>query len=197
VTTVTLYGTAVEYGYDPEKVFERIENKLETSAEKALIEYFKNLLAEVEHAFSDVLTNYKFDSYSDFKLKLYAALAKARDVLQRNKNTLPEHRYLFWNIWKYGEPTDRYEGIEVPIAVIEITEDGWIYMYETSIIVAYDNSKKIAVIDTDEVWYYKYIAATQGSLSNEGVRRYVAKWLFSNAAFDVVHIKVPVLGCVE
>jgi len=197
MTTVTLYGTAVEYGYDPEKVFDRIESKLETSAEKALIEYFKNLLAEVERAFSDVLTNYKFDSYHDFELKLYAALAKARDVLQRNKNTLPEHRYLFWNIWKYGEPTDRYEGIEVPIAVIEITEDGWIYKIEARIIVAYDNSKKIAVIDTDEVWYYKYIAATQGSLSDEGVRRYVAKWLSSNVAFDAVHIKIPVLRCGE
>jgi hypothetical protein len=196
MTTVTLYGTAVEYGYT-DKVFERIENKLETSAEKALIEYFKNLVAEVERAFSDELTNYKFDSYHDFELKLYAALAKARDVLQRNKNTLPEHRYLFWNIWSYGEPTDKYQGIEVPIAVIEITEDGWIYEIETSIIVAYNHSKKIAVIDTDEVWYYKYIATTQESLSDEGVRRYVAKWLFSNAAFGTVHIKVPILGCVE
>jgi len=197
MTTVTLYGTAVEYGYDPEKVFDRIESKLETSAEKALIEYFKNLLAEVERAFSDELTNYKFDSYHDFELKLYAALAKARDVLQRNKNTLPEHRYLFWNIWTYGKPTDKYQGIEVPIAVIEITEDGWIYKIETYIIVAYNHSKKIAVIDTDKVWYYKYIAATQESLSDEGVRRYVAKWLSSNTAFDAVHIKVPVLRCGE
>jgi hypothetical protein len=196
MTTVTLYGTAVEYGHT-EKVFDRIENKLETSAEKALIEYFKNLVTEVKRAFSDELTNYKFDSYHDFELKLYAALAKARDVLQRNKNTLPEHRYLFWNIWSYGEPTDKYQGIEVPIAVIEITEDGWIYEIETSIIVAYNHSKKIAVIDTDEVWYYKYIATTQESLSDEGVRRYVAKWLFSNAAFGTVHIKVPILGCVE
>jgi len=196
VTTVTLYGTAVEFGYDPEKAFNRIENKIETSAEKASFEYFKNLVVEVERAFSDGLTNYKFDEYYDFEIKLYAALAKARDVLQRNKSTLPEHRYLFWDIWKYGEPTDRYEGIEVPIVVIEITEDGWIYKFEARIIVAYDNRKKIAVIDTNEIWYYKYIAATQESLSNDNVRRYVAKWLSSNVASDAVHIKVP-LGCVE
>ena len=195
MTTVTLYGTAVEYGY-AEKVFKRIEGKLETNAEKELFEYFKNLVAEVERAFSE-LTNYKFDSYSDFELKLYAALAKARNVLQTNKNALPEHRYLFWNIWSYGKPTDDYEGIKVPIAVIEITEDGWIYKFETYIIVAYNYSKEIAVIDIDEVWYYKYIAATQESLSDDNVRRYVAKWLSSNTAFDVVHIKVPVLGCVE
>jgi len=195
MTTVTLYGRPVEYGY-PEKVFERIENKLETCTEKELFEYFKKLLAEVKHAFSE-LTNYKFDSYRDFELKLYAALAKARNVLQTNKNTLPQHRYLFWNIWSYGKPTDKYEGIEIPLAVIEITEDGWIYMFETSIIVAYNNSKDIAVIGTDEVWYYKYIAATQESLSDDGVRRYVAKWLFKNSAFDVVHIKVPGLGCAE
>jgi len=195
MTTVTLYGTAVEYGY-PEKVFKRIEDKLETSTEKELFEYFKNLVAEVERAFSE-LTNYKFDSYSDFELKLYAALAKARNVLQSNKNALPEHRYLFWNIWSYGKPTDDYEGIEVPIVVIEITEDGWIYKFEAHIIVAYNYSKEIAVIDIDKVWYYKYIAATQESLSDDNVRRYVAKWLSSNTAFDVVHIKVPVLGCVE
>ena len=193
MTTVTLYGTAVEYGY-PEKVFKRIEDKLETSTEKELFEYFKNLVAEVERAFSE-LTNYKFDSYSDFELKLYAALAKARNVLQSNKNALPEHRYLFWNIWSYGKPTDDYEGIEVPIVVIEITEDGWIYKFETHIIVAYNYSKEIAVIDIDKVWYYKYIAATQESLSDDNVRRYVAKWLSSNTVFDVVHI--PVLGCVE
>jgi hypothetical protein len=194
MTTITLYGGAVEYGYT-EKVFNRIENKLETSTEKALIEYFKNLLAEVERAFSE-LTNYKFNSYRDFELKLYAALAKARNVLQSNKNTLPEHYYLFWDIWSYGKSTDKYEGIEIPIAVIEITEDGWIYMIETEIIVAYNHSKDIAVIDTDEVWYYKYIASTQEPLSDDNVRRYVAKWLFKNTAFDVVHIKVP-LGCGE
>jgi len=194
MTTVTLYGTAVEYGY-AEKVFKRIEGKLETNAEKELFEYFKNLVAEVERAFSE-LTNYKFDSYSDFELKLYAALAKARNVLQTNKNALPEHRYLFWNIWSYGKPTDDYEGIKVPIAVIEITEDGWIYMFKAYIIVAYIYSKKSASIDT-EVWYYKYIVATQEPLSDDDMRRYVAKWLFSNSAFDVVHIKVPVLGCGE
>jgi hypothetical protein len=195
MSTVTLYGTAVEYGY-AEKVFKRIEGKLETNAEKELFEYFKNLVVEVERAFSE-LTNYKFDSYSDFELKLYAALAKARNVLQSNKNALPEHRYLFWDIWSYGKPTDDYEGIKVPIVVIEITEDGWIYKFETYIIVAYIYSKKSVDIDIDEVWYYKYIAATQEPLSDDNVRRYVAKWLFSNSAFDVVHIKVPVLGCGE
>jgi hypothetical protein len=81
--------------------------------------------------------------------------------------------------------------------VIEITEDGWIYKFETHIIVAYNYSKEIAVIDIDKVWYYKYISATQESLSDDNVRRYVAKWLSSNTVFNVVHIKVPVLGCVE
>jgi hypothetical protein len=51
-------------------------------------------------------------------------------------------------------------------------------------------SKESVGIDIDEVWYYKYIAATQEPLSDDNVRRYVAKWLFSNTAFDVVHIKL-------
>jgi len=184
VTRITLFGKIVASSnvslYDFEK---QLDGKLVSKTEAELFKTFKSVVFDITEVLSK-LHKSRFERLVDFDVAVFNALVNVRSRLVDASNNLSrDNWFLFWNIQTYSS------GYKLPIAIIEVTDDGWVNSFGAEFQLIYNPETKVSNIGI-ELAYRKYISFNQPYITDHDTKREIARKLFKNPASGVVEVEI-------
>ena len=190
VKKITLFGAVVGGDHVPPdsllKVFPEIANKLETKNETILFEDFKDLV----YTLSNVLYKlYKpgtrFETPRDFDIAVLKALVEVREKLKNAYGNLRKRDwFLLWDL-----SSVRNNEYKLLINMTEITDDGWVYLFESEFNIMYNPDTKTTQASIG-VGYRKYISITEPYITDYAVKYEIARKLLKYSATGVVEVEI-------
>ena len=189
VKKITLFGAVVGEDHVPPdsllKVFPEIANKLETRDETILFEDFKDLV----YTLSNVLYRLckpgtRFETPRDFDIATLKALVEVREKLKNAYGNLRKRDwFLLWNLLSRGNE------YRLVINMTEVTDGGWIYLFEAEFNIMYNPDTKTTQASIG-IGYRKYISITEPYITDDAVKYEIAKKLFRNPVTGVVEVEI-------
>ena len=183
VKKITLFGEIVASSvslYDFEK---QLDGKLVSKTEAELFKTFKSVVFDITEVLSK-LHKSRFERLVDFDVAVFNALVNVRSRLVGASNNLSrDDWFLFWNIQTYSS------GYKLPIAIIEVTDDGWVNSFGAEFQLIYNPETKVSNIGI-ELAYRKYISFNQPYITDHDTKREIARKLFKNPASGVVEVEI-------
>ena len=184
VMRITLFGKIVAGSNVSLDDFERrLDGKLESKTEAELFKIFRSVVFDITKVLSK-LHRSRFERPMDFDVAVFNVLVNVRSRLVDASNNLSKDNwFLFWNIQAYSN------GYKLPIAIIEVTDDGWVNSFEVEFLLNYNPETRMSSIGIELV-YRKYISFNQPYITDHNTKREIAKKLFKNPATGVVEVEV-------
>ncbi len=184
VMRITLFGEVVASSnvslYDFEK---QLDSKLASETETELFKIFKSVVFDITEMLSK-LHKSRFDRLANFDVAVFNALVNVRSRLVNVSNNLSKDNwFLFWNIQTYSN------GYKLPIAIIEVTDDGWANSFEAEFLLNYNPETKMSNIGIG-LAYRKYISFNQPYLTDHNTKLEIARKLFKNPITGVVEVEI-------
>jgi hypothetical protein len=189
VKKLTFFGASIAGDYVPldnlSKVFGEIENKLETTDEDDIFERFQALINDIAGVFLRSILNTKFETSRDFDVAILKTLDAVRIQLEDTLANLRKRSWiLLWDI-----TTTRSNEYRLLIGMVEVTDDGWIYLFEGEFNLMYNSDTKTANV-TVGIGYKKYISITELYITDYALKYEIARKLFKTPVTGVVEVEV-------
>jgi len=184
ITRITLFGEIVAGSNVSLDDFERqLDGKLVSKTEAELFKIFKSVVFDITEMLSKLYKS-RFERLADFDATVFNALVNVRSRLVNADADLRKDRwFLFWDIRPYSN------GYKLPIAIIEVTDDGWANSFEAEFLLNYNLETKTSSISI-ELAYRKYISFTQSHITEYNEKREIARKLFKSPTTGVVEVEI-------
>ena len=184
IKKITLFGEIVAGSNVSLDDFERqLDGKLVSKTEAELFKIFKSVVFDITEMLSK-LHRSRFERLADFDATVFNALVNVRNRLVNADADLRKDRwFLFWNIQTYSN------GYKLPIAIIEVSDDGWANSFEAEFLLNYNLETRMSSIGI-ELAYRKYISFNQPYLINHNIKLEIARKLFKNPVTGVVEVEI-------
>ena len=184
VMRITLFGEIVAGSNVSLDDFERqLDGKLVSKTETELFKIFKSVVFDITEMLSK-LHRSRFERLMDFDASVFDVLVNIRNRLVNANAELRKDRwFMFWDIRTYSN------GYKLPIAIIEVTDNGWANSFEAEFLLNYNPDTKTSSINVG-LWYRKYISFTQPDITEYNVKHEIARKLFKSPTTGVVEIEV-------
>ena len=184
ITKITLFGEIVAGSNLSLYDFERqLDGKLVSKTEAELFKIFKSVVFDITEMLAK-LHGSRFEKLMDFDASVFDALVNVRNrLVNANADLRKDRWFLFWDIRPYSN------GYKLPIAIIEVTDEGWANSFEAEFLLNYNPDTKTSSINVG-LWYRKYISFTQPDTTEYNVKREIAKKLFRSPTTGIVEVAV-------
>ena len=183
VMKITLFGEVVASSDSLLGFEKQLNGRLVSKSETELFRVFRSVVFDVMEMLSR-LHKSSFERFVDFNNAVFNALVNVRKrLLDANTDLRKDEWFLFWDIHAYGN------GYKLPIAIIEVTDDGWVNSFEAEFLLNYNPDTKTSSINT-ELRHMKYILFTQPYIAKYNVKREIAEKLFRTPTSGVAEIQV-------
>lgn len=185
VTRITLFGKLIGGDYvsvnDFEKLLGELEGMLVSKTEAELFKIFKSVVVDVGNTLSK-LNGSRFEKLMDFDASVFDALVDIRSKLVA-VDLGTDDRFMLWNIKSRGDEYD------LPIIILEVTNDGKIYMFESNFILSYNTETKKLSVNVG-LWYKRYISFTPPYITDYNTKREITRKLFKTPVTGVVDVEI-------
>ena len=185
VTRITLFGKLIGGDYvsvnDFEKLLGELEGMLVSKTEAELFKIFKSVVVDVGNTLSK-LNGSRFEKLMDFDASVFDALVDIRSKLVA-VDLGTDDRFMFWNIKSRGDEYD------LPIIILEVTNDGKIYMFESNFILSYNTETKKLSVNVG-LWYKRYISFTPPYITDYNTKLEIVRKLFKTPVTGVVEVEI-------
>jgi hypothetical protein len=184
VTRITLFGKIVAGSNVSLDDFEKqLDGKLVSETEAELFKIFKSVVFDITEILSK-LHGSRFERLVDFDISVFDVLVNIRNRLANaNTDLRKDGWFLFWDIRTYST------GYKLPIAIIEVTDNGWANSFETEFLLNYNLETKMSNVGI-ELAYRKYISFNQPYLTDYNTKHEIARKLFRSPTTGVVEVEV-------
>ena len=183
VKKITLFGKIVASSVSLHDFEKQLDGKLVSKTEVELFKTFKSVVFDITEMLSK-LHRSRFERLVDFDVAVFNALVNVRSRLVDASNNLSrDDWFLFWNIQTYSS------GYKLPIAIIEVTDDGWVNSFGAEFQLIYNPETKVSNIGI-ELAYRKYISFNQPYITDHDTKREIARKLFKNPASGIVEVEI-------
>jgi len=183
VKKITLFGKIVASSVSLHDFEKQLDGKLVSKTEVELFKAFKSVVFDITEMLSK-LDRSRFERLVDFDVAVFNALVNVRSRLVGASNNLSrDDWFLFWNIQTYSS------GYKLPIAIIEVTDDGWAKSFGAEFQLIYNPETKVSNIGI-ELAYRKYISFNQPYITDHDTKREIARKLFKNPASGIVEVEI-------
>jgi hypothetical protein len=185
VMRITLFGKLIGGDYvsvnNFEKLLDELKGMLVSKTEAELLKIFKSVVVDVGNTLSK-LNGARFERLMDFDASVFDALVGIRNRLVGVDLEI-DNRFMLWDIKSRGDEYD------LPIIILEVTNDGKIYMFEGNFILSYNSETKKSSVNVG-LWHKTYISFTHPYITDYNIKREIARKLFRNPVTGVVEVEV-------
>ncbi len=128
------------------------------------------------------LNGSRFEKLMDFDASVFDALVDIRSRLVA-VDLGTDDRFMLWNIKSRGDEYD------LPIIILEVTNDGKIYMFESNFILSYNTETKKLSVNVG-LWYKSYISFTYPYITDYDTKLEIARKLFKTPVTGIVEVEI-------